>query len=644
MWTARVAQLLSAPGQHVFCAADDSTGVEFAFADLSRRSPRVVWLALDKHDAGDPVALGNRLAHAVNRALGETVLPGALPFSYGVQVLKQNMERFGPLLILVSKAGYGKALVDELLTFNPEHCKLVAAFKHLPTYEPLYPLLVLGRAALALSPGEALDEAAGRAEAAEVVTLWQTTSGRYTDFLVALSDHSGLPLPEVPTPAGTSLRPPGREVVVKTSDLFEVLKSQGRFSEAFELAVQDLPAKAYSVVSAAGPEYQNAGLLERLFLLLRSLDDSVLVADEHLLEWLLVAAGALGRHREVLALVQGHLERYDAPDLRARACTLLPPTERLLEAQRCVTLKRSSLSLFQLGRFTPEHAPALAILRESLQVAEAADHKYDVVRSAGALAERLLQAGFYAEGEYWASWALHRYEGALLADGQRHLRLLNTWAFARLVLGKTDHLHDTLWSAHANLDLVLPDLAVVFRSTLCELELLSGDLSQAQALAEANLWGCDRRLVGESSYYLVRVLLEQDKLDEALDVARNAVALTHDEDPLYGLPAQLALGMALTFVDAAAARPPFGSRDCREYLCRTPRPGRAVFVGHRHALTGLADRRGEPLENAVPQWLALVQRSVGTFCRGLGGRVPTPRHRWSSSCWAAARRVWTAWT
>ena len=85
------------------------------------------------------------------------------------------------------------------------------------------------------------------------------------------------------------------------------------------------------------------------------------------------------------------------------------------------------------------------------------------------------------------------------------------------------------------------------------MELVLGNTAEAEGLATENFENSPRWRLGDAAVPLVRILLEQGKIDEALARAQYAFTLTEDEDAFVSLPASLALGMVYTVVKPAAA-------------------------------------------------------------------------------------------
>ncbi len=315
-----------------------------------------------------------------------------------------------------------------------------------------------------------------------------------------------------------------------------------------------LPERVPHVLKEAGPVYQDRGLTGRLYLLLQSLEPKH-QDDEDVLAWLLVAAAGRGEHKQLLPKIEQFLLHHEAPELRARYAGLVRnPTAQLAEAKRAALHSPTPLNLWQLGRTHPDATQSIEILTRSVRLAEEIGRPYEIARNAGALSQRLLHAGAFKKASIWAEWALRVFDQNQLKDGDRRLRLLNIWAYSRLLIGETVGLDSILREAQSALSSTELGLTRLFRSTLAELELTRGNLGEAERLALDNLRSSSRLSLGVHAVTAVRVLLEQGDAKQALREAQRAYELTAGEDEEFVLPATLALGMAQSSLYPGASR------------------------------------------------------------------------------------------
>lgn len=544
VWLDRLLKRVFAANKPLVFTGGESYGVPFVLDAVASRVP-LAWVDLQVADAGDYIAQGNRLAVAVNEALGVTLLPQALPLHYVIEVLKSRLDHVGQLAIAVSNADFAPLLVDALI---PLKTRLTLLFDYRHGATPLKSNLEhIDESVLSLTLVEAHALADNALDAQTLENLWRSSAGAYLTFMTGLRRLRNEPTPTVPAAGKTLTRD---SVAVAPEALLKVLLESGRFVEALDLAVMSLPGQVADIIDVVAPAYQEQGLFHRLHLLLESLD-AVFQTGESVLAWRLLAAYYVGEHAALLPEVEAFLEAHEAPVLRARYAGIVrDPEKQFTEAKRAAGFHSTSLTLFQYGRLHPDHQEGITILRAALRLAETQHSHYDAARNAGALAERLIHLGRYAEAADWSEWAVRLFDKANLKDGPRRLRLLNNWAFARIMIGQTAGLYDEIRETLTHLSYLqdsMSDLVVLFRSTLADLELVLGHTELAEEHAEKNLTQSPRLLLGRYSVPLVRVLLEKGAVTLAVRHAERVARLTAGEAPRYHQPAQLALGMALAF-------------------------------------------------------------------------------------------------
>ncbi len=95
VWLERLlGQIQQHPGP-ILLEGGEAYGVSHLIKELGHRQ-RVAWMQISPAESGDGIALGNMLAEAVNNALRATLLPHALPFSFGIDLLKSQLPQVGP--------------------------------------------------------------------------------------------------------------------------------------------------------------------------------------------------------------------------------------------------------------------------------------------------------------------------------------------------------------------------------------------------------------------------------------------------------------------------------------------------------------------------------------------------------------------
>ena len=548
VWTQRLLARLHAHPGPILLEGGEAYGAPFLIEALGH-TQRVAWLELTPTEANDSVAVGNRLADAVNAALEANFLPHALPFSYSIEVLKKRLPLLERLTIVCSNADYTPLFRDSLLELSKAGAKIVLITSGtVPSFAGLH----LRQEDLTLTPEEAELLAGHFLSEAEQRSLWRSSEGAYLTFICSVCRLRGITPPHVPSPRG-ALATPGDETLVSPVALLEVLQKLGRYVEALELAVMSVPERVGELIGAAGQMYLERGLLARLHLLLESLDDHY-QKDEKVLEWRLIAGFSQSDYNHILPSIEAHLEANEAPELRARyAGTITDLEASFAQAQRAAAVMTTPFTLYQLGQLHPDSKVGSTILWQSIKLAEAVGRPYDITRNAGALAESLIYLGKFDDAVNWADWALQTFNREGLEDGSARLRLLYINATAHILKGQINGLYDILLEAKLASDSAELSIATDIRIVLANLELVSGNLEEAEKLAAENLERSQRWLIGDAVVPLVRILLERGKVDEALAQAQYAVTLTEGEDEFIALPAFLALGMVYAIKNPDAA-------------------------------------------------------------------------------------------
>lgn len=495
--------------------------------------------------------LSSALADAVNRALEANFLLHSFPFSYHVEILKKRLPHIGLLTIVCSNADYSPLFRDSLLELAVAGAKTIFVTDNAAA--ALRTGLHLRQDELALTPEEAEAVAKPYLGGTETYLLWRSSGGAYLTFMSSVCRLRNVPLPLVPSPQG-QLTTLTKEALVAPTELIELLRKLGRYIEAFELAVANAPEWIAEFISEAGQSFVDQGLQKRLYLLLESLDEKYL-DDERVLEWRFLAAFDQGEYHRLLPNIEAYLKTHEAPELRARYAGIVRDFDQaFLHANRAVAAKKTPLTLSQLARVHPDSEAACKILRESLKLAESQGKPYDITRSAMFLAEILAYRGQFGEADSWGKWALQTFDGAELKDGSRRLGLLKQYADTQTLMGRTDGWLDTLTEAELASRVLKHDGGTSVCAALVNLKIVLGQFEEAEYLATENLATGIRQRVAELTVQLVRILLEQGRVAEALSSAQHAFALTSEENEFYWLPASLALGMAYTFSEPEMAR------------------------------------------------------------------------------------------
>ncbi len=559
MWLNRQVETVIGAVRPVAFLGGEPYGVPFVI-DALRERERVAWCRLGPRADGDPVAQGNALARAVNDALGDALLPLALPFRAHLQALGRHSVDVLPLRIALTATAPHLTLIDGLLDLQHVGFGVVLDLRHPAAHDLARErCLVVGHDDLAVRAAEARAALPGGLPDDVVEAMLASSGGRFGHLLSESHRVAGLPRVLVPDPAGALVDAAEAEAV-EPALVLQALRRDGDVVGALELAVLRVPHAVDDVLRQAGPRYQEEGLLARLHVLLSAVPEPYALR-ERVLEWRLVAALAVGDLASTLTDVDAHLRAHAAPALRARRAGTLPHGRGFAEAEAAVGSARTPLTLWQYGRLHPHPQRALELLRESVQVAEDLGSRFEVVRNATTFAARLLHVGEFARAAAWARWALDVFDQEQLRDGARRLTLVNDVAVARIMSGDLAGLRGTLEDAQAMVEGSLPDVATLLRSTLAYLELAEGRTAAALALLEATYHGSPRRMRARYAYQLVRVLVELGRHDVAATVAADALEIGSAGEPHERLQGLLARGIA-----RACAGDPGASDDLVEVL------------------------------------------------------------------------------
>jgi tetratricopeptide (TPR) repeat protein len=548
--------------------ADPRWGAPYLIAALHAPQQPLVWCELSPSDRDDPVTQGNKLAEAVRRALvgahdhAPLLFGYGMPYRYGINVLKRHLELLGPFTFALSHAEYGPALAQDLLEFQREGSRVVLHFNRLPDgFSPPAHALLLGPAELRLSQAEALALVDGKLTGDEALALWQLAGGAYEPFIVALHERLSLPLPLRPSPEGS--RPiPGLEPEPRPAQLLEILWRQERYLEALELAVQHAPEEVPQVLTEAEDYFWERGLEARVYALLEKLSQPLRRLPV-VLGYRLAAALALGQEKALLPEVAAALAGEELPELRALYARALFITYGdseacLREAGRAVRAARNPQTLFAYGHALSLQDPSesLAVFEEAITLAEREGSGHVCIKLAGALGVQQARLGHYRAAAYWAEYGQRLCQQRSAEQVSARVALLNLWALARLLSGKLAGVEARLRQESDSLAAVRPEVAAFMRATLGGV-LLAQRQAQDALVIYQELWerGEGREAPSMLAPDMVRALLELGDVKEALERAEAAVTLAQGLPPFVATRADLARGMALSFLSPEEAVP-----------------------------------------------------------------------------------------
>ena len=547
MWLENRFQLCPTSERTLVLYGGEDFGAPFLVERLKRELP-VAWMTVGPSEAGDPIALGNKLAEAVNEALSGNLLQHALPYGVHLRTLSMRRNQLLPFVLVISNAD----LAPEFAEMAARACRSdLGVWLLVGAGFDIKGSVRVGTEELRLSLGEARALSPHGLSDESVAALHSSTRGAYTSFLTEVYRCAGLPEMLIPL-AGEWVYPESEARHEAPEDVVEALTRLGRWIDALEVATEHVPERVEELLHFAGPEFQQQGLLARLHVLLSLLPDAF-VNRERTLEWRLVAARQVGADTELLPAIRSYLLSNESPELRARYAPLAPFKEALGEARRAVEFLPTPLTLWQYGRMHPDPQEGIEFLTRSVSQAELEGDMYACARAAGNLATRFRHIGDFHSSRTWAAWGMQIFDENGLKDGIRRLSLYDELASSRVLLGDTAGLLEQVHDYHTTVENFLPGVAANLRSLLANLERLAGDPVLAAEYTLANLSTASRSQKGLRAYEHVRSLLELGNIEEAEVVATEAVALSAGTAQVQDLRAQLALGMVQSFSDPAAA-------------------------------------------------------------------------------------------
>ena len=547
MWLPSRLQLLEDHPGPIILACEQGYGTNLLINAQGLSDYPLIWFELSPQDVDDEVNQGNRLADALRDRFGSALMTHSLPYLYGINQLKIHLPYLGKFTFAMSNAQFAPRFAEALLELQAFGSRVILQADELPVSLD-YPenALVLGADELRLSQEEALGIAKGNVRTTLALQIWKEVSGRHDTFQAEVNVRSGRPAQLVPGPKGLRY-PEGFEPEAQPEELLEVLVLTKRWEEALELACDQLPEHVLEVLEEAGHFYHERGMHKQLWALLEPLPETV-KHNEVILFWLLSSAFRLDSTKQVREQVEAFLDGHDAPNLRALYGGVHPLQEKsLIEIRRAYANVQNAFTTYQMGLWTESPEESVRLLEESVSLAEQRGENYEKVRNAASLGERLLLQGNYQGAAGWLTWALREFEEHQLSDIPRRLRIINNWAYLRILLGETAGLSVLLSEGERSLSKTYPALAQLFRSTLGDYSLANGQLNEAAKYYAANFRSVDRSYVGAAGLDMVRIHTELGELEEATKIATQAAELTAIESPAFQATAFLAQGIALTF-------------------------------------------------------------------------------------------------
>ncbi len=550
MWLQKHLSIIKQHAGPTLLSAPTLFGTYHLLSALRDNKSTFVWVELTTSDREDPIAQGNRLAEAVKNALGRPLYESALPYDYGLKVLETHLELLGPFTFVVSNADYAPQFAVDVLALH--HCDsrvVLAGASPAEVFQLPEGVQVITGSDLKLTLEEAQAFTQGYLPDNDIPNLLKASNGAYELLLEKINEYLSLPLPTRPSPDGPRLAG-NKELEVEPVVLLKVLMRDDKWLEALELACALVPDWVPGILNeAAGYVYHEAGLHKRLWELLEELPGPM-KKNQIVLFWRLLSAAWQGFGEKLREDVEEHLEKYDAPELRALYAGTLAPVETAeAEAKRAYEDKKTAFTSFHYGRLSSDLRQGLEILRESVKLAERTKRGSHITRNASELTRQLLVTGHYREAVEWGEWTLNKFDEFAMLNSQRRLILINDWAFARLLSGTTRGLKEHLEETEKQFENVLPHIIRNLTETLGDHHLSQGNPTKALECYLKNLESENREEAGYNALSVVQACLHLNEPTKALEYATRAYMLIKGEHWRLRYSSELAYGIALSSIE-----------------------------------------------------------------------------------------------
>jgi hypothetical protein len=414
--------------------------------------------------------------------------------------------------------------------------------------------VLLDKDFLRVTEKEAKELSDGFFDKEQLADMLKTSEGAFELFSITLNQQRSVPVPLRPTPEGLITPPSVEEVTVDPHALIDALINRKRWMEAFETAVRHAPQRVPEVMEEAGHIYHERGLHKRLWQLLLQLPED-LEPDESILFCKLQAAFRINESESVRKDVEAFLEVHEAPRLRALYAGVFAFLEISLEnAKRAYFNLKTPTTLYIYGHLLMinrlDVQLSLEILAESVRLAKLEGKNYDVIRNTTRYADALSFFGNYKESFYQTKFALEAFYHHGLGDWQRYLELVNNFCYYQLLTGSEQGVFEQLTENEETLSGVNSDLAYLYRSTLGDYFLASGQPEKALTYYKADFDASRRESIPDSLLEIVSALLASKNYEQALQFSEEMYFLSQKLDDSKQL-AKLCYGLALSMTEAS---------------------------------------------------------------------------------------------
>ena len=618
MWLSRVVETLHDLPSPTIVTRQEGDGLEHAIAGLHHESRPLVWLSIDSI-GHSPIALGDRLADAVEVAFGAPLFGRNVSYDYGLSVLRRHLPLLGPVTVVVSDAASDGGFCSDVVRACGPWSRILLLSSEPDRVALAVPAHTVRSDAFLVREDEALE--IGRGLSAEVVSLaLKHALGRYGRFIAAV--NAALGISQAPLPAA-----PGElvsEAAVRTDlrGLLSAYQRRGRWVQALHMAVDVFPDSAPESVSPACSRLFDDGLFEYVWGLLSRLPASIRRHPD-VAYWRFSAGVATNRLIEAISEARSILEIHDAPELRAAVAVAVPGPDLEARTREALDASRSPTTLRSRGfalEFSGRSGEACDLYQEALRLSEEMSMSHLVVACAVDLSNLEIGRGMYSAAASWAAWALEQYNRRGLREELRRLSAIGSLAYADLLLGRTSEAQDLLDSLEVPDSFAgIPTMEGIM-STLGDYCLVQNQPSAAVKWYEQIYRAAPISLQGPATVDLVRGLLEAGQQSDAVRVATQTYAILRTSTRLSRGLSSLALGIALEDSgDPDAARYLVDAQADLAESSQAPRHAQAcMWLARHHLRFGDRDAGIAALKHAEHE----IAQLGDSGWRLLGGQLP----------------------
>ncbi len=545
-WAARIAARIRTSASPTVLEARTGDGVKRALEALASDGRLLVWADLVDGCDGDELAFGSRLADAVNRAAGASLLARGTSFGVAVRAFRRLAPMLGPFVIGVRVKDAADVTVAHLAELHDGATTVVAVALRQCLASPAEGFATIDEAELRITQQEASWFSAGRLDSATVEAFVERHSGDYVRVVSALRNALGLP-PLWSEPWGIGVTAAREEFGIEPRPLAEALVRRKRYLEAFEVMCMNAHDLVPHHIDACGEAFFASGQFEHFWSCVSNLGADAL-RDERTLRWYFAAAMAVNRHGDVVPMVEAFLRTHEAPELRAQFAASRPTREFLAETTRAVSQLETPVTLrhhaFALS-LSGQHDDAADALHRALRLADLLGNDQLVVALATDMCIALQRTGSFRDSLWWGEWACSEFARRELNEGYRRVTAKAALAFSKILAGDHVGLQELVEEIEISADMAgVPSYEGVV-SVVADYLRVSDELVRAANLYRLAFENAAFDIAGLVAIDYIGCLVALGETDRAVEVSDRVHALSRLASKYQRDCGALAKGVAL---------------------------------------------------------------------------------------------------